>query len=202
MKIAVIGATGRAGREITAELARRGHKVTAIARRPDAAPPSPLVDPVVGDVSDPSGLAAILAGHDAVVSAVHFLDSDPEKLVGAVRASGVRRYLVVGGAASLEVAPGKKLIDQPNFPKEYEAEARAGIGFLDYLRGVEDLDWTFLSPAALLFEGPRLGTFRLGEDMLVANAEGSSISFADYAIALVDEIEKPQHVRRRFAVGY
>jgi len=202
MKIAVIGATGRAGREITAELARRGHEVSAIARHPGSALISPLVKPVAGDIADPEGMAPLLAGHDAVVSAVHFLDSDPAKLVSAVRAAGVGRYLVVGGAASLEVAPGKKLIDQPNFPKEYESEARAGIAFLDYLRGVDDLDWTFLSPAALLFEGPRLGTFRLGEDELVANAEGSSISFADYAIALVDEIEHPRHVRRRFAVGY
>jgi len=202
MKIAVIGATGRAGREITAELARRGHEVSAIARHPGSALISPLVEPVAGDIADPEGMAPLLAGHDAVVSAVHFLDSDPAKLVSAVRAAGVGRYLVVGGAASLEVAPGKKLIDQPNFPKEYESEARAGIAFLDYLRGVDDLDWTFLSPAALLFEGPRLGTFRLGEDELVANAEGSSISFADYAIALVDEIEHPRHVRRRFAVGY
>lgn len=202
MKIAVIGATGRAGREITAELARRGHEVSAIARHPGSALISPLVKPVAGDIADPEGMAPLLAGHDAVVSAVHFLDSDPAKLVSAVRAAGVGRYLVVGGAASLEVAPGKKLIDQPNFPKEYESEAHAGIAFLDYLRGVDDLDWTFLSPAALLFEGPRLGTFRLGEDELVANAEGSSISFADYAIALVDEIEHPRHVRRRFAVGY
>lgn len=202
MNVAVIGATGRAGREITAELVRRGHNVTAIARHPDAALSAPLVKRVAGDVADPDGLAKFLTGHDAVVSAVHFLDCDPAKLVRAVRAAGVSRYLVVGGAASLEVAPGKKLIDQPNFPKEYDAEARAGIAFLDYLRGVDDLDWTFLSPAALLFEGPRLGTFRLGKDMLVANAEGSSISFADYAIAFVDEVENPQHVRQRFAVGY
>jgi len=202
MNVAVIGATGRAGREITAELVRRGHNVTAIARHPDAALSSPLVRRVAGDVADPEGLAKLLPGHDAVVSAVHFLDCDPAKLVRAVRAAGVPRYLVVGGAASLEVAPGQKLIDQPNFPREYEAEARAGIAFLDYLRGVDDLDWTFLSPAALLFEGPRLGAFRLGKDMLIANAEGSSISFADYAIAFVDEVEHPNHVRQRFAVGY
>lgn len=202
MNIAVIGATGRAGREITAELVRRGHNVTAIARHPDAALSSPLVKRVAGDVADPDGLSKLLPGHDAVVSAVHFLDCDPAKLVRAVRAAGVPRYLVVGGAASLEVAPGQKLIDQPNFPREYEAEARAGIAFLDYLRGIDDLDWAFLSPAALLFEGPRLGTFRLGKDMLIANAEGSSISFADYAIAFVDEVEHPNHVRQRFAVGY
>jgi len=202
MNIAVIGATGRAGREITAELVRRGHRVTAIARHPDAALDHPLVKRVAGDVADPAGLAKLLLGHDAVVSAVHFLDCDPAKLVSAVRSAGVQRYLVVGGAASLEVASGKRLIDQPNFPKEYEAEARAGITFLDYLRGVDDLDWTFLSPAALLFEGPCRGTFRLDTDKLVANAEGSSISFADYAIAFVDEIERPQHIQQRFAVGY
>lgn len=202
MKVAVIGATGQAGREITTELVRRGHKVTAIARHPDTALNHPLVDRAAGDVADPAALERLIAGHDAVVSAVRFVDSDPAVLVSAVQAARVRRYLVVGGAASLEVAPGRRLIDEPGFPKEYEAEARAGSAFLDYLRGVGDLDWTFLSPAALLFEGPRLGTFRLGTDSLVANKDGSSISFADYAIAMVDEIERPQHVRQRFAVGY
>jgi len=116
MKVAVIGATGRAGREITTELVRRGHKVTAIARHPDTALNHPLVDRAAGDVADPAALERLIAGHDAVVSAVHFVDSDPAVLVSAVRAARVRRYLVVGGAASLEVAPGRRLIDEPGFP--------------------------------------------------------------------------------------
>ena len=113
------------------------------------------------------------------------------------------RYLVVGGAGSLEVAPGVKLIDTPEFPEAYKAEAGRGGAFLAYLRGVEDLDWTFLSPSALFFVGDRKGHFRLGTDQLLVDGEGnSSISYADYAIALVDEIEAPRHVRQRFTVGY
>ena len=200
MKIAIIGATGRAGREIAAELARRGHSVTAISRHPGEAAAN--ITPVAGDAGDPAALAPLLAGHDAVVSAVMFHASDPEKLIGAVRASGVPRYLVVGGAGSLEVAPGVKLIDTPEFPEAYKLEAGKGSEFLQLLKGITDLDWVFLSPSALFFEGPRTGTFRLGKDQLLTNAEGSSISFADYAIAMADEIETPRHHRERFTVGY
>lgn len=200
MKIAIIGATGRAGREIAAELARRGHSVTAISRKPGAAAPN--VTPVAGDAGDPAALAPLLAGHDAVVSAVMFHSTDPAKLIGAVRTAGVPRYLVVGGAGSLEVAPGVKLIDTPEFPEAYKLEAGKGGEFLAILKGVTDIDWVFLSPSALFFEGPRTGTFRLGGDQLLTHAGGSSISFADYAIAMADEIETPRHHRERFTVGY
>jgi putative NADH-flavin reductase len=202
MNVAVIGATGRAGSQIVAELVRRGHSVTAIARNPDKAPANPRVAPKRGDVFDQPRLTALLKGHDAVVSAVHFTASDPRKLIEAVRGAGVTRYLVVGGAGSLEVAPGRKLIDTPEFPAAYRAEAAAGGVFLDLLREESELAWTFLSPSALFFEGERTGKFRLGGDQLLNSEKGSSISFADYAIAMVDEIEQPQHIRRRFTVGY
>lgn len=202
MKIAVIGATGRAGREITAELARRGHAVTAISRHPEATAALPGVTPAAGDTADAAALAPLLAGHDAVVSAVMFQAFDPEALLGAVRASGVPRYLVVGGAGSLEAAPGLRVIDTPDFPEEYKPEASRGAAYLDLLRGVQDIDWAFLSPSAVFFEGPRTGRFRLGTDQLLVNDEGSSISFADYAIAMADEIETPRHHRARFTVGY
>lgn len=203
MKIAVIGATGRAGQEISAELVRRGHRVTAISRHPERALEDEAVTAVAGDVADGGALSALLAGHDAVVSAVMFTDTDPAILVGAVREAGVPRYVVVGGAGSLEVAPGVPLVGTPEFPKEYLAEATRGGAFLDYLRGVSDIDWTFLSPSALFLIGPRTGSFRLGGDQLLVDAEGnSSISYADYAIALVDEIEAPKHSRTRFTVGY
>ncbi|WIA55608.1 NAD(P)-dependent oxidoreductase [Sphingobium sp. WTD-1] len=203
MKIAIIGGSGRAGREISAELARRGHQVTAISRHPENAVQDAGITAVAGDVNDAAALSGLLAGHDAVVSAVMFADTDPASLVGAVRASGVARYLVVGGAGSLEVAPGVKLIDTPEFPEAYKAEAGRGGDFLAYLRGVADLDWTFLSPSALFFVGDRKGDFRLGTDQLLVDGEGnSSISYADYAIALADEIETPKHSRQRFTVGY
>ena len=98
--------------------------------------------------------------------------------------------------------PGQRLLDQPDFPAAYKAEATGGAAFLDRLRGVDDLDWTFLSPSAMFVPGERTGRFRLGGDALLTNEQGSSISFEDYAIALVDELEKPAHTRRRFTVGY
>jgi putative NADH-flavin reductase len=202
MKVVLIGATGQAGSRLLAELTRRGHAVTAIARNPEKAARGPLVTTETGDVRDPAALAKLLAGHDAVIFSVRFVDADPATLVGAVRTSGVKRYLVVGGAASLEVAPGVTLLSTPQFPEAYKAEATAGAQFLAYLKGVDDLEWTFLSPSALLVAGERTGVFRLGKDQLLANEKGSSISFEDYAIAMVDEIEKPAHVRERFTVGY
>lgn len=203
MKIAVIGASGRAGSEITKELSARGHQVTAIARDASKIAAQPGVTAVSVDAANGPALAEALKGHDAVVSAIMFSSSNPLTLVHAVRSAGVKRYLVVGGAGSLEVAPGVRLIDTPQFPAAYLSEATAGALFLDHLRKESELDWSYLSPGALFFEGPRKGTFRLGGDQFFTDAEGKSeISFADYAIALVNEIEAPQHSRKRFSVAY
>jgi uncharacterized protein len=203
MKIAVIGASGNAGSRITAELARRGHAVTAIARHPDKIAGGANVTPTRGDVLDQAGLAGLMAGHDAAISSVHFLDSDPVKLIGAAKESKVGRYLVVGGAGSLEVAPGVRLVTTPGFPVVYKAEAEKGAAFLDLLRAEKELNWTFLSPSALFMAGERTGKFRLGTDQLLTAADGkSSISFEDFAVALADEIERPVHIRQRFTVGY
>jgi putative NADH-flavin reductase len=203
MKIAVIGASGNAGSRIVAELVRRGHAVTAIVRHPEKVAAQPGVTPVKGDLSDQPAMARLLAGHDAVVSAVHFVASDPAKLIGAVRESDVPRYLVVGGAGSLEVAPGVPLVTTPDFPVVYKAEAQKGADFLDLLRRQTDLNWTFLSPSALFAAGERTGKFQLGTDRLLTGTDGKSwISFEDFAVALVDEIERPAHLRQRFTVGY
>ena len=202
MKIALVGASGNAGSRILKELSDRGHGVTAIARNPERIAALPGVTAVKSDVADKSGLAALLKGHDAVVSSVRFAEGSPTLLLEAVRAAGVRRYLVVGGAASLEVAAGQRLLDTPNFPAAYKAEATAAAAYLDMLRGVTDLDWTFLSPSALFVAGERTGKFRLGKDALLTGEKGSTVSFEDYAIALVDEIERPRHLRQRFTVGY
>jgi putative NADH-flavin reductase len=200
--IALIGASGNAGSRILKELSERGHRVTAIVRHPDKVAKLAHVTAVQADVFDQAGLAAVLRGHDAVISAVHFTASDPQILIDAVRASGVKRYIVVGGAGSLEVAPGQLLVNQPDFPSIYKAEATQGGVFLDLLRKVTDLDWTFISPSAMFVPGARTGVFRLGKDQLLTNAQGSSISFEDFAVALVDELEKPAHIRTRFTVGY
>lgn len=202
MKVALIGATGRAGSPILQELARRGHEVTAIVRNPEKVQAQANVTPKKGDVLNKDDLTALLKGHDVVISAVHFLQSDPKTLIDAVKASGAKRYLVVGGAGSLEVAPGVTLVSTPEFPAAYKDEATKGGEFLKLLQQEKELDWTFLSPSALFVEGPRTGTFRLGKDQLLTNEKGSSISFEDYAIALVDEVEKPAHSRQRFTVGY
>lgn len=202
MKIALIGASGRAGSRILQEAVSRGHEVTAITRNPAKVAEGKSVTSKQGDVFDGDGLAELLKAHDAVVSSVHFLASDARKLIGAVRDSGVKRYVVVGGAGSLEVEPGVRLIDTPEFPEAYKGEALAGADFLTTLSKVEDLDWTFISPSAVIDFGERTGKFRLGKDQLLTNEKGSSISFEDFAVALVDELETPQHVRERFTVGY
>ncbi|WJR76223.1 NAD(P)-dependent oxidoreductase [Bradyrhizobium sp. NP1] len=203
MKIAVIGASGQAGSRITAELARRGHTVTAIARHPENIAALPHVTAVAGDAQDRAGLTRLLAGQDVAVSSVRFLDSDPERLIGAVRDAGVGRYLVVGGAGSLEVAPGVRLVTTADFPAAYKPEAEKGAAFLDRLAQEKELNWSFLSPSALFTVGDRTGRFRLGGDRLLTDPDGKSwISFEDFAVALADEIERPAHVRQRFTVGY
>jgi len=203
MKVAVIGASGVRGSKIVDELLARGHDVTGIVRHPEKLPAKPKLAAKKGDVSDQAGLAQLLTGHDAVVSAVRFAGSDAKTLIAAVKKASVKRYLVVGGAGSLEVKPGVKLIDTPEFPAAYKQEAAAGGVFLELLKGEKDLEWTFLSPSAMIGDGPRTGKFRLGGDQLLVGTDGKSfISNDDYAIALVDELEKPKHIRKRFTVGY
>ena len=202
MSIALIGASGNAGSRILKELSDRGHTVTAIARNPEKIATLGKVTTKKGDVFDKDALVALLKGHDVVISSVHFTASDAQVLIDAVKAAGAKRYIVVGGAGSLEVAPGVKLIDTPEFPAIYKEEASRGNDFLELLKKESTLDWTFISPSAMFVPGERTGKFRLGGDQLLANEQGSSISFEDYAIALVDEIEKPAHQRKRFTVGY
>jgi uncharacterized protein len=202
MKVSVLGASGRAGSEITRELATRGHEVLAIARKPDAIPALTGVKAAAGDASDAAALAKLIRGQDAVISALHF-DVPAETLLSALKQAGVGRLLVTGGAASLEIAPGKRVIDAPEFPEAWKTAALGGIAFLDALRKETVIDWTFFSPAELIFEGPRLGHYRSGGDQLVRNEAGESkISFADYAIAMADELELHRHSRARFTAAY
>ncbi|WP_447553639.1 NAD(P)-dependent oxidoreductase [Vreelandella sp. EE22] len=202
-QVALVGASGNAGSRILKELVERGHQVTAIARQPEKISPLAGVKAVKGDAADQVGLAEVLKNHDAVVSAVPFSTSDPDKLIGAVEDSGVKRYLVVGGAGSLLVGPSQRVIDQPDFPDDYKPEASNGSVFLEKLQQAGDLEWTFLSPSAEFEPGERTGRFRLGKDELLVDKDGNSrISFEDYAIALADELEKPEHIRQRFTVGY
>ncbi|MDR6991419.1 NAD(P)-dependent oxidoreductase [Luteimonas sp. 3794] len=203
-RIALLGITGRAGSRIASELLARGHRVTGIARNTADIPAQAGLTLLSADAARAEAIAPLLEGHDAVVSAMRF-DGGPtaDVLLDAVRQAGVRRLLVVGGAGSLEVAPGVALIDTPDFPEAYRPEAGAGRAFLDTLRGVDDVDWTFVSPGAVFEPGTRTGTFRIGGDALLADADGNSaVSMEDYAIAFADEIEHPAHVRERFSVAY
>lgn len=202
MNVTVLGASGRAGSEITRELAARGHAVTAVARKPEAIPTAEGVTPAAGDASDAPALAALIKGSDAVISALHH-DIPAATLLTALKAAGVPRLLVTGGAGSLEVAPGVRLIDTPEFPDEWKPFAQGGVAFLDDLRAETDIDWTFFSPAAIIEETPRLGRFRTGTDQLIVDDRGESrIGFADYAIAMVDELEQHRHSRARFTAAY
>lgn len=203
MKIAIIGATGNVGTRLVSEALNRHHAVTAIARHPEKLTGRTGLSAVRGDVTQPDLLLPLLKGHDAIISSLRFQSTDPRQLIELVRQSAVKRYLVVGGAASLEIAPGQILLDSPNFPPAYRPEASAGKAFLDALRGVSDLDWTFMSPSAFFGPGERTGKFRTSDNTLLTAADGkSSISYEDFAIAMLDEIETPRHVRARFTVGY
>lgn len=202
MKIAVIGATGSVGSRLVSEALGRGHEVTGIARQTDQLAPRPGLSLRDGDINDAS-LSSLLTGHDAVISATRFENTDPRKVIEAVKTAGVPRLLVVGGAGSLEVAPGKALVDTPDFPEAYKREALPGRDFLNTLRAEHDLNWTFVSPSAIFVPGERTGKFRIGGDQLLIGADGESrISQEDFAIAMIDELETPRHERRRFTVGY
>jgi uncharacterized protein len=201
MKIAIVGGTGNIGTRLTKEALSRGHSVTAISRHPEKAHKDAKVTAKKGDVTDPRALAPLLSGHDVVISAVRFSESPAENIIAATKSAGVRRLLVVGGAASLQGADGKLVFE--SLPEAWRGEAGAGLAFLDKLKAESALDWTFLSPSALIGAGERTGKFRLGLDQLLSDANGKShISYEDYAIAMIDEVEKPKHARKRFTVGY
>jgi len=202
-KIAIIGATGRAGSQLLEEALRRGHSVVAIARNTDKLAVRPGVTVKQVDALDANALEQAISGSDVVISAAHFATLPASAVIGPVKQAGVNRLLVVGGAGSLLLPGGGRVIDSEGFPAEYKTEASAGAAFLDVLRQEKDLDWTFLSPSALFDGTERTGKFRLGQDDLLVSSEGtSSISFADYAIAMIDEVETPKHSRQRFTVGY
>ncbi len=202
--IAILGITGRAGSRIATELLQRGHTVTGIARNLAKAEARPGLSLKQADATQLDALVALLRGHDAMISATHFAGGiDAATAIAAAKKADVPRLLVVGGAGSLEIAPGKALVDTPEFPAAYKAEALAGRAFLEALRAEKVLDWTFISPSALFEPGERTGSYRIGGNQLLADANGKSwVSMEDYAIAMADEIEKPAHPRQRFTVGY
>ncbi|MGV3591714.1 MAG: NAD(P)-dependent oxidoreductase [Gammaproteobacteria bacterium] len=202
-KVALIGASGKIGSKIAAELLRRGHTVTGIARNPEKIQAQTGLTAQAGDFTSPQTIAPTLKGHDAIISAASFIPGQAENLIASVRGSGVKRFLMVGGAASLQTEDGRKIIDTIQLPDAWKAPVMEGIRTLGLLRDVNDVDWTFFSPAVQIGPGERTGNFRLGKEQVVKDAEGNSkISYDDYAIAMVDELERGQHVKGRFTIGY
>jgi uncharacterized protein len=211
LKIALFGATGMIGSRIAAEAARRGHQVTAFSRHPARVPSGGAnLHAAQADVTDAPSVAAGARGHDVVASAyappidnVALIDAATRALVEGTRAAGIKRLVVVGGAGSLEVAPGKQLVDSEGFPEAYKAIALAHRDVLPILRAASDLDWTFFAPAALIAPGERTGVFRTGANALIADAQGNSrISAEDYATAFVDELEQGRFVHQLATAAY
>ena len=213
MKILVFGVGGAIGQEITVELLRRGHSVVAVTRA--GAPIDGLdLQVVQGDAADPASVATLAQGVDAVVSAVgprRGSENNEESLLGAARGltdglrmAGTRRLVVVGGAGSLEVAPGQRLVDTPDFHPAWKPTALAHAKALDEVyRAAGDLDWTYVSPAALIEPGERTGSYRTGGDQLLTDEAGNSrITIPDYAIAIADVVESGDAVRRRITVAH
>ncbi|NHZ41405.1 NAD(P)-dependent oxidoreductase [Massilia aquatica] len=212
MNIVLIGATGFIGTALLNEALNRGHAVTALATRPEKLAARERLQAHKTDVMDVSALTAQLAGADAVLSAfsghaqgdvqAYYL-AGVRNIIAAVKEARAPRLLVVGGAGSLEVAPGVQLLDTPGFPEAYRASAEGARQALNLLRAEASLDWTMLSPAAMISPGQRSGVFRLGGDQLLADAAGNSaISVEDYAVAMIDELEQPAHSRQRFTLAY
>ncbi|HLX01299.1 MAG TPA: NAD(P)H-binding protein [Trinickia sp.] len=211
LKIALFGATGMIGSRIAAEAAARGHRVTALSRDPSRGVQGvDNVKAAQADLFDAASVAAALAGQDVVASAYAPPQDDALKIVDAskalvagARAAGIKRLVVVGGAGSLEVAPGKQLVDSAGFPDAYKTIALAHREAFAFYRTVTDLDWTFYAPAAMITPGTKTGKFRTGAGALIADASGNSaISAEDYAVAFVDEIEQARFVRQIATAAY
>ena len=210
MNIVLYGATGHAGSRILKELVARGHAVKAVTRDPSKIAPTNLVSVAKDDLSDVQKTARIVAGADAVVSSYGPPPTDTDAIIGATTllikaietSSPSTRLIVVGGAGGLNVAPGVSLIDSGYLPEAHMPIAKSHVAAYNLLKG-SSIDWTYFAPAAYFEPGERTGHFRLGLDDLISDAKQQSrISMEDYAIALVDKLEKPAHRRQRFTIGY
>src|SRR3954451_18974351 len=190
MKVVVFGPTGMVGSRIVAELEQRGHEVVGACRSGGT------------DVTDPDSVASAAAGADAVVCAVsargvdYTLADVARSVIDGARRAGAGRVVTVGGTGSLEAAPGVRYVDTPGFNDEYKPEALQHAEALEVYRGIDDLDWTVVSPAAYIHPGERTGRYRLGGDRMLLDASGNSeISAEDFAVAIADLVEQHGHAR-------
>jgi putative NADH-flavin reductase len=215
MKIAIIGASGFVGSAILTEALERGHLVSAIVRNTDLLPVLSRLSALKGNVFDVAATAAQLKGHDAVISAF-FIGRNEEiadicqanidgtkAIIAATKAAGLNRILIVGGAGSLEIAPGVQLVDTPQFPQEIRPKALAAREALQLIRQEQELEWSYISPSPILKPGEKTGHFRIGGEQVLMTGQGpTDITLGDLAVAILDEIEQPRHIRKRFTVGY
>jgi putative NADH-flavin reductase len=215
MHIVLFGAGGNVGQRLVTEALHRNHRVTAVVRDAATMLPQHNLDVVEGDATDVMSVAQSSSGADAIVSAISprpgqdgrsassLTDAARALIAGAIQA-GVKRIVIVGGAGSLEAPPGTQIVDAPDFPAAYKPEALAQRSALDvYRTEAGAIDWTYMSPAAEIHPGSRTGRYRISGDQLLTNDEGkSSITFEDYAVALVDELEKNAHLKQRMSVAY
>lgn len=212
MKIALVGATGFVGSKVLAEALSRGHQVIALQRDPNKLAPKAGLEVRRADVYAATEVAAAVAGADAVVSAFNPGWSDPQirsnhlrgslAITAGVKQAGVRRFLMVGGAGSLFVAPDVQLVDTPQFPAEWKEGALGAREALNQLRTETTLEWTFLSPPAILEPGQRSGKYREGGEYLLMDGDHPArIAVEDLAVAIVDTLEQGRHIRERFTVA-
>lgn len=216
MKVALVGATGFVGSKVLLEAVSRGHAVTAIARNPERLPRLAGMEAVATDINNVLALKEAFRGKDAVIHAYapprsatieQRIDQQARgtaSIIAAMKAAGVARILAVGGAGSLYLAPGVRVMDTILLPKRWEGGAKSTALIKDFLESEPLLDWTFICPALYLEPGTRTNAYRVGaDDLVIEDATGrSSISLEDFAVALIDELERPQHSRKRFTVGY
>lgn len=213
MKLAIIGATGFVGSAVLQEALQQGHDVTAIVRHPEKLAVHPSLTAKAVSVFDEAALADVLRGHDAVISAYNPGWTNPDiqsqmiegsaHIVNATKQAKVPSLLVVGGAGSLEVAPGVQLVDTPQFPAEWKEGALGAREVLNQLKNEKELNWRFISPAVFLEPGKRTGQFRYGDDAVLFNDDQPArISVEDLAVAIVEEIAAPRYNQRRFTVAY
>jgi putative NADH-flavin reductase len=213
MKIVLLGATGFVGTALLNEALDRGHAVTAIVRDPGKLATRDRLTAIAGDVYNSSSLVPLIKEHDALISAFNPGWKDPKlyddqvrgtsSIIQAIKKAGLKRVLWVGGAGGLEVRPGIRVVDDPNFPPAVRPGSLATINALEQLKKEPELDWSYLAPSASMKSGQRTGRFRLGGSQLLVDANGQShISVQDFAVAMIGELERPAHIHQRFTVGY
>lgn len=201
-KIALIGASGNIGSKVLAEALSRKHTVTGIVRNPEKLTAQPNLTIAKGDIATPSELAPVLRGADVVAVSIRWTDNAPQ-LLEAVRLSGVPRLIAVVGAGSLQASPGVRVLDTPEFPPAWRPGAEGAARALATLQAEHSIDWVAFSPSWTIAPGERTGKFRIGGDQLLRDDKGESrISREDFAVAIVDEIERSAHHRQRVTIGY